>query len=37
VGVRTKESVEHEHAWRSNATALQRPRRIVGYAFAWLP
>jgi hypothetical protein len=37
VGGLTEESVEHERAWRSGATSLQRLRRLLSYAFAWVP
>ena len=37
VGGVTEESVERERVWRSDATALQRLRRGLSYAFTWLP
>jgi orotate phosphoribosyltransferase-like protein len=37
VGGLTKESVEHERAWRSGATSLQRLRRGLSYVFTWIP
>ena len=37
IGGLTKGSVEHERAWRSGATFLQRLRRVFGYVFTWMP
>ena len=37
VGGLTRESVEHERAWRSGATFLQRLRRGLSYVFTWMP
>jgi hypothetical protein len=33
----TTESVEREQAWRAQATASQRLRRVLGYIFFWMP
>jgi orotate phosphoribosyltransferase-like protein len=33
----TEASVEREQAWRSSATSSQRLRRVLSYAFTWLP
>jgi hypothetical protein len=33
----TRESVEHERAWRSSATSLQRLRRRLSHVFRWMP
>ena len=33
----TRASVELESTWRSGATQLQRLRRVLGYAFTWMP
>jgi hypothetical protein len=32
-----KDSVEDEQAWRSRATTMNRLRRVLSYAFTWMP
>ena len=37
VGGITKDSVGNEQAWRSGATTMKRLRRVLSYAFTWMP